>query len=413
LQLSYKDCGDASTHAKITGLSPSTAHIGRKVTITGTGNLDEDIKDGTFSIETAFSQGVPLLECDGDAAVGKKCRFPLLSGSLAFEGVNFPIKAGPQDINVDLYLSPILPAALIKTTTEVSAVSKSGEKIFCMKVITGKSNQNGEVSLSYEDCGDSETHAKITGLSPSSVVMGRKTKITGTGILDKDIADGTFRTQTFYSGGDLASCSGDASKEQKCGLLGGTLGSLTFDALAFPIKKGSSSVSVDLSLNRLIPAALAQTVTTVKASTKDGNNIFCMEVFTAPAGGAEPFNPLNEALPPSNEMNGHDNGVNVNVNVLGIQEKKNEESGNLNIHSDNNDMNGHDNGVNVNVNVLGIQGIKNLVPGSAQVDSDMKAGIAEIVSGTPSLDTKAGIAQLTEIVKEIVKLSNRTEPVLV
>merc|ERR1719456_711490 len=69
----------------------------------------------------------------------------------------------------------------------------------------------------------------------------------------------------------------------------------------------------------------------------------------------------------NNSMNGHDNGVNVNVNVLGIQEKKNvEKSGNLNIDGDNNSMNGHDNGVNVNVNVLGIQAIKNLASGSAQ-----------------------------------------------
>merc|ERR1711988_2050305 len=186
-------------------------------------------------------------------------------------------------INVDLYLSPLLPANLIKTTTKVSAISKSGEKIFCMKVITGNSDQNGMVSLSYEDCGDSETHAKITGLSPSSVVMGRKTRITGRGILDKEITDGNFRTQTFYSGGDLAACSGDASKKQECGLLGGTLGSLTFEPLSFPVKKGSSSVSVDLSLNPLIPAALAQTVTAVKASTKGGEKIFCMEVFTEPA----------------------------------------------------------------------------------------------------------------------------------
>merc|ERR1712159_206694 len=284
LQLSYKDCGSASAHAKITGLTPSTAAIGRKVTITGTGSLDEDITDGTFSMQTGFSQGVPLLECQGDASRGKKCRFPLMSGSLAFEGVNFPLQAGPQDINVDLYLSPLLPAGLIKTTTEVTAVSKSGEKIFCMKVITGKSaDENGAVSLSYEDCGDSETHAKITGLSPSSVVMGRKTRITGRGILDKKITDGNFRTQTFYSGGDLADCSGDASQKQECGLLGGVLGSLTFEPLSFPVKKGSSSVSVDLSLNPLIPAALAQTVTTVKASTKGGENIFCMEVFTEPA----------------------------------------------------------------------------------------------------------------------------------
>jgi len=57
----------------------------------------------------------------------------------------------------------------------------------------------------------------------------------------------------------------------------------------------------------------------------------------------------------SNNSNGHDNGVNVNVNVLGIQDKENVEStSGGNIHGDGN-MNGHDNGVNVNVNVLGIQ----------------------------------------------------------
>merc|ERR1711881_774094 len=81
-------------------------------------------------------------------------------------------------------------------------------------------------------------------------------------------ADGTFHLQTFYSGGDLADCSGDAGKEQKCGLMGGLLGSLTFDPLSFPVKKGSTSVSVDLSLSSLIPAALAQTETKVTASTK-------------------------------------------------------------------------------------------------------------------------------------------------
>merc|ERR1711904_288273 len=221
LKLSYKDCGDASTHAKITGLSPTTATIGKKVTITGTGDLDTDVEDATFSMQTALSAGVPLLDCKGDASASKKCRFPFATGSLTFDGVHFPIKAGSQDINVDLYLSPLLPAALIKTTTQITSVSSSGDKIFCLQVITG------------------------------------------TGMLDKDIADGTFHLQTFYSGGDLADCSGDASSQQKCGLLGGVLGSLTFDPLSFPVKKGASSVSVDLSLNPLIPAALAQTVTTV------------------------------------------------------------------------------------------------------------------------------------------------------
>merc|ERR1712100_263829 len=106
----------------------------------------------------------------------------------------------------------------------------------------------------------------------------------------------------------------------------------------------------------------------------------------------------------ANIMNGHDNGVNVNVNVLGIQEKKNvEKSGNLNIDGDENAMNGHDNGVNVNVNVLGIQAIKNLASGSAQMDGNVNvSGIASIVNGSMSLDAESGLTEIAEIIKETV-----------
>merc|ERR1711981_1340027 len=121
-----------------------------------------------------------------------------------------------------------------------------------------------------------------TALTPSSVPTGKKTRITGKGMLDKDIAEGTFHAQTFFTGGDLLSCSGDAAQSKKCNL-GGILGSLTFDALSFPVKKGDATVSVDMSLNPLIPAALAQTTTKVTASTKRGDKIFCMEIFTNPA----------------------------------------------------------------------------------------------------------------------------------
>jgi len=283
LSLSYKDCGDSSFHSRITGLSPTVASIGRRTTITGHGDLDEDISDATFDMQVAFSSGVPLLDCSGDAKASKKCGFPLGTGSLTFAGVDFPFKAGPQEINLDLYLSRFLPAGFIKTMTKVTATTSGGEQIFCIKVFTGKqSYENGAVSLTYEDCGDAGTHAKISALTPTSVPMGRKTRITGRGILDKDIADGYFRAETFFTGGDLLSCSGDASQSQKCNL-GGILGSLTFNALSFPVKKGDAAVSVDMSLNRLIPATLARTTTKVTASTKSGDKIFCMEIFTAPA----------------------------------------------------------------------------------------------------------------------------------
>jgi len=187
------------------------------------------------------------------ATVSKTCRFPFNFGSVTFDGVSFPIKKGPQEINVDLLVSKLLPAGLVKTTTQITTVSKNGDKIFCIRVFTGKSQVNGVMPLSYEDCGDASTHVKITDLKPSSVTLGQKTRITGSGNLDEDIADGTFHLQTFYSGGDLLDCSGDASKTSKCAL-GGFLGSLTFDGLTFPMKKGTSSVSVELSLSSLIPS---------------------------------------------------------------------------------------------------------------------------------------------------------------
>jgi len=285
LALTYQDCGDASTHSKITGLSPSTMTIGEKTTITGTGSLDEDIPDGTFTMSTALSAGVPLLDCSGDASVQKKCSFPLASGSITFDGVKFPIKAGTQEINVDLYMSPILlpVGGLLKTTTQIETVSKNGDKIFCIKVITGKGGDVNGIPLSYEDCGDAQTHVKITGLTPDSIKIGRKATITGTGTLDKDILDGTYHMQTFYSGGDLLDCNGDAGATKKCNLMGGILGSITFDGLSFPVTKGASSVSVDLSLSKNIPVGLAHTQTKVTAATKSGDKVFCMEVFTAPA----------------------------------------------------------------------------------------------------------------------------------
>merc|ERR1712084_37466 len=54
------------------------------------------------------------------------------------------------------------------------------------------------------------------------------------------------------------SCKGDASQSKTCNLPLG-VGSLTFNAMSFPIKKGSTSVSVDLALSSMLPGALAHT----------------------------------------------------------------------------------------------------------------------------------------------------------
>merc|ERR1711881_675962 len=61
------------------------------------------------------------------------------------------------------------------------------------------------------------------------------------------------------------------------------VGSLTFDAMKFPIAKGTVPVNVDISLSSLLPAALATTKTIAKATTKNGEDLFCIEIDSAPS----------------------------------------------------------------------------------------------------------------------------------
>merc|ERR1711943_30 len=125
----------------------------------------------------------------------------------------------------------------------------------------------------------------------------------------------------------------------------------------------------------------------IKGKASNGDDLLCMTLSTAPAETpiviqqSHPLLALPEAesadvnansiIDGNDNFNGHDNGVNVNVNVLGIQDKEDIESANGgNIRGDGN-MYGHDNGVNVNVNVLGVQ-VKKNVESAANVTIDGK-----------------------------------------
>merc|ERR1719456_1064336 len=110
--------------------------------------------------------------------------------------------------------------------------------------------------------------------------------MTGTGNLDEDVTGATFDLEMKTSAGTV-SCKGDASASKTCNLPLGT-GSLTFDAIGFPMKKGSTSISVELSLSAMLPGALAHTDTTVTAAGSNGDKLFCMEIKSAPAADVHP-----------------------------------------------------------------------------------------------------------------------------
>jgi hypothetical protein len=141
LMLTWKDCGDASTHTKITAVTPPSLPLGGKTTITGTGTLDKDVSDSTFDMKITGVGGIKLLDCSGDASQTKTCKLPLGTGTMTFEGESFPVKQGTTSVKVDLSLASSLPASLQKTTTTVTAVDKAGEKIFCLEVDTAPADE--------------------------------------------------------------------------------------------------------------------------------------------------------------------------------------------------------------------------------------------------------------------------------
>jgi len=243
-----------------------------------------------------------LANCSGDASkapMGKLREVCSLGGPygwatgmgwIAFKGLDFPISAGNLDINLDFFLPHHMGLEWVQeTTTEVASVAENGEKVFCVRVVAGKSMESGVVPLSYEDCGDSETRTRVTGIYPASAKRGDTTRIVLKGIVDKDIASskGTYKMISRLSHGDYADCSGDAAESKKCHMnlfspLVPVLGSIEFNAIRFPIQKGPMSVNLDLWLNPLIPTPWAETTTRIMGSTKRGEVFFCVDVATIP-----------------------------------------------------------------------------------------------------------------------------------
>merc|ERR1719371_103503 len=105
--------------------------------MTGTGNLGEDVADATFDLEMTGAIG-KLVSCKGDASAAKTCSLPLGTGSLTFDAMTFPLKAGSTNVNVDIALSSAVPASLQTTDTKCSASSSSGDKLFCIEIKSSK-----------------------------------------------------------------------------------------------------------------------------------------------------------------------------------------------------------------------------------------------------------------------------------
>merc|ERR1719382_1879320 len=105
--------------------------------------------------------------------------------------------------------------------------------------------------------------------------------MTGTGALDESVSAATFDLTMTGAIGQLLHCTGDASASKTCSLPLGT-GTLTFDAMKFPLSAGDVPVNVDINLSAAVPVSLQKTKTTCKSTASNGDKLFCIEIKSAP-----------------------------------------------------------------------------------------------------------------------------------
>merc|ERR1712113_1185019 len=83
VDLKWTDCGDSSTHVKITDLEPTSVKVGGKTTLTGTGTLDQDESGGTFDFKAKLGP-IQVLKGSGSLCEDTTIKLPLGAGSIKF-----------------------------------------------------------------------------------------------------------------------------------------------------------------------------------------------------------------------------------------------------------------------------------------------------------------------------------------
>merc|ERR1712187_263383 len=103
----------------------------------------------------------------------------------------------------------------------------------------------------------------------------------GSALLPQDIAGGKFTLKLMAGvlGLTLVDMTGDLCEHKSAATMLGLM-HIAWDGANCPLKAGNQSISVSLTLSEIIPRILAETTTTVVATTDEGDMIFCTEVIT-------------------------------------------------------------------------------------------------------------------------------------
>jgi len=135
LGVTWSDCG--AKHAVVSDMQPLSIATGGTTTITGSGEVDEDVTSAHFTA-TVKALGVKISSCSGDGTKDITCKLPAGAGSIVVKALSFPIKAGTVKIPVDVSTKSIIPASLEKVDVHIEATEQNSESVICLDVHTKK-----------------------------------------------------------------------------------------------------------------------------------------------------------------------------------------------------------------------------------------------------------------------------------
>merc|ERR1719453_1591009 len=134
LKLNWEDCG--ATHGKVTGLSPTTLALGQETAVTGSGNVDQAVTGGKFSLEVKAGGGIVHKTFNGNICEASTFNLPVGAGSITWDGLSCPVAAGEVSVGTKIKMAGALPASLARAAITIKGSGADGADLLCMGIET-------------------------------------------------------------------------------------------------------------------------------------------------------------------------------------------------------------------------------------------------------------------------------------
>jgi hypothetical protein len=151
-QATWKDCTPAGSPGKISKVDivPSQPTKGAKFLITGHGTINETVASGKYTL-TIDLGGIPVFTHTGDGCKPDHVVLPLGMGTIDFDGLTCPVKAGSVTVQLATTIAKTAPSG--KYTASVKAQDASSTEILCAEVdftLAGQERKQAPLSLVFQ-----------------------------------------------------------------------------------------------------------------------------------------------------------------------------------------------------------------------------------------------------------------------